>query len=181
MGSQELKFPKPVKEVDELREDFVREMRCLVSEYGDTGHAAEHFTSCRGVFVNGRCESHHVRKGSHSGTGTKPSPRRTVPLCLEAHREYHRIGHLTFCQKYGLDLEAHLVRINREFDQRHPDRKQRRREARKPSSPEMKFVRVNCPCGRQHDIPPSRITRFGKGLRYQCITTGNWEALRVCG
>ena len=111
-------IPKPVREISEDRLEFAQQLPCLVSEYAAAEAATEHIPHCQWVHLSGpekRCEAHHVRKGAHSGIGTKPTDFRTVPLCQTSHDEYHQIGHDTFCKKYGLDLEAHLERINREY------------------------------------------------------------------
>jgi len=46
---------------------------------------------------------HHV--GSHRGVALKPSDREIVSLCFNHHEEAHRIGRLSFEEKYGFELD----------------------------------------------------------------------------
>src|SRR5215468_3225407 len=45
----------------------------------------------------------HVRTGTDSGTGMKPSDRFAVPLCTACHAKQHRIGELTFWSALHID------------------------------------------------------------------------------
>ncbi|MDB5707828.1 MAG: hypothetical protein JWN66_4944 [Sphingomonas bacterium] len=48
----------------------------------------------------GKIEAAHVDAGGDKGMGTKASDRFAVPLCSHHHGEQHRIGWLTFQDKY---------------------------------------------------------------------------------
>ena len=45
----------------------------------------------------------HVRTGTDSGTGMKPSDRFAVPLCTACHAKQHRIGELSFWSALRID------------------------------------------------------------------------------
>lgn len=166
-------LPKPKRERSEARLDFVRRKGCLICVFSHILLIAGHVKAC------GQCEAHHVRKGSGSGVGTKPSDFRTVPLCATGHAEYHKIGHAAFCAKYGLDLEAHIERINAEFALTQKQKPKPREPRRK--SPGLKFITVQCPCGRVEKIPAGKLSRYGTGLRYRCLRTGSVESVRIAG
>lgn len=56
-------------------------------------------------------EVSHIRSAANAGTGIKPHDQYAVPMCGglgrdSHHAEYHRIGHISFSAKYGLDLWA---------------------------------------------------------------------------
>lgn len=61
-----------------------------------------HACSVCGSMVN--IEAAHVRLGSGTGMGTKPSDWRAVSLCHECHALQHRIGEATFWS--DRDVEA---------------------------------------------------------------------------
>ena len=42
----------------------------------------------------------------------KSSDYSCIPLTPEEHREYHQIGKKAFCEKYGLNIEALVKRLN---------------------------------------------------------------------
>jgi len=71
----------------------------------------------------------HLRSAANAGTGVKPHDAFAVSLCgadpgrgIEGHHaEYHRIGHLSFEQKYRTDLNA----IAAAFVRASPDREMR--------------------------------------------------------
>lgn len=67
---------------------WVREQPCAVRCAG-----------CRGPM-----HAHHYRIGTGGGTGLKPGPQWTVPLCTGHHDETHRHGERTFGAKYQVDL-----------------------------------------------------------------------------
>src|SRR5499433_3795418 len=48
-------------------------------------------------------EAAHVRTGTDSGGGMKPSDRYAVPLCSSCHARQHRIGELTFWSALRID------------------------------------------------------------------------------
>lgn len=143
--------PKIKTRRDSRRLEFVRKMRCLIPEacndlmLVDT-HFAESHALCRPY--GARNEAHHVYNGGSGGTGLKPDDFRTVPLCQAAHEEFHRIGKNSFEAKYGLDLEAHIERINAEYA-----RQAKPKREKKP--PERIAVTVNnCSrCGGTHKFP----------------------------
>ena len=49
-------------------------------------------------------ECAHVRHGTDGGASLKPSDRWAISLCQHHHSEQHRLGELSFADKYGLDL-----------------------------------------------------------------------------
>lgn len=55
--------------------------------------------------------AHHVRSAATAGTGMKPSDADTVPLCSTHHDEFHRIGVISFRDKYGVDLRSLAIRL----------------------------------------------------------------------
>ena len=63
-------------------------------------------------------ECAHVRRGTDGATGLKPSDRWAISLCMNHHREQHRVGEVTFELKYGLNL----VELAGTFASRSPHR-----------------------------------------------------------
>lgn len=175
-------FPKPVREINEARLEFCRQLACLVSEFGTTEAAIRHIDTCWYV-RNGRSDAAHNRYGANSGMGTKPTDFLSFPLCRPMHEEFdHGRGYDAFVVKYGLEatsIPSHIVRINREFAL--TQKPQIKRERRLPAEPLMKYLRVLCVCGLMHDLSSGQIVRYGAGLRYQCPRLGTFERLRVCG
>lgn len=55
----------------------------------------------------GPIEVHHVTSRARGG-----HDRDTVPLCRDAHREYHQLGRIRFAEKWGLDVVALAKRIS---------------------------------------------------------------------
>lgn len=174
-------IPKPLKVVqDEERLEFVRKMCCLIlsipaisGRWPDNYDAWDaHRPTCNGT----PCEAHHVRKGTQAGLSRKPPASRTVPLCASGHREYHTIGHDTFCAKYGLDLEAHLLRINREFDASHPQKAQKRTKQRSCG-----LTVKNCVgCGRTHPfLKSSKWKRGIREIRYFCGKRNSYFVMEI--
>jgi hypothetical protein len=84
------KIPKPAKRATRWRSPahtkFVR------------SHACSNCGSMAGI------DAAHVRLGSHTGMGQKPSDDRVVSLCRDCHSEQHRVGEATFWR--GRDVEA---------------------------------------------------------------------------
>src|SRR5262249_31796523 len=48
-------------------------------------------------------EAAHVRTGTDSGVGVKPSDRYAVPLCPACHAKQHRVGELSFWSALRID------------------------------------------------------------------------------
>ena len=65
------------------------------------------------VSGKGPCEACHT--GSDGGASMKASDYSCIPLIPEEHREYHWIGKPAFEQKYRLDCEGLVRRLNREW------------------------------------------------------------------
>lgn len=172
-------LPKPPKvKQDQQRLDFVRKMSCLIYSHGK---ALESGFGLLGFHLD-QCtipsEAHHVRNGAHAGTGRKPPASRTVPLCTAAHKEYHQIGHDSFCAKYGLDLEAHLLRINADFLRTHKPKIQRARK----KAPGLRSITVQCSaCQQVEKIPAGKVSKFGAALRYRCVRTNTVCSVRLAG
>jgi hypothetical protein len=59
----------------------------------------------------------HLRSAANSGTGQMSHDIFGVSLCRAHHDEQHRIGALSFCKKYKIDLWA----LAAEFARRSPD------------------------------------------------------------
>lgn len=68
--------------------DYVRSKHCLVE-------------GCRVLPIH----AHHVRLGSHAGTGERPGDDKAVGLCHLHHEEVHK-GELTFQVKYHVNLQV---------------------------------------------------------------------------
>ncbi len=93
--------PKPVRRRDEKYLAWIRKQKCCVS----------HLQSPPSDPI----EAHHVRKEGHGGMGTKPDDSRAVPLCTYLHRLYHDWGRKKFEETYGIDLEAEIIKLNKEY------------------------------------------------------------------
>lgn len=115
--------PKPRRERDEDYLKWIRAQKCAVS-FGYT---------CSDV------DAHHVRELGQGGIGTKPSDRRAIPLCREAHQNYHLWGRDVFERTYGIDIEALIARCNREYPGPTKEKKQRK-----------KILIPHCICGKRH-------------------------------
>ena len=63
-------------------------------------------------------EAHHQNAAGQSTTGSKCSDYRCVPLCVEHHAEYHRIGRTTFWGTF--DFEILIAKLNVRFALRSP-------------------------------------------------------------
>jgi len=59
---------------------------------------------CRAYYV----QAHHSETG---GMGMKGPDSSCVPVCIAHHTELHTGGHLTFQEKYGIDLKAIAERL----------------------------------------------------------------------
>lgn len=68
---------------------------------------------CQAVHV----EFAHLRSARNSGTAQKPHDAFGISLCRTHHDEQHRIGTLSFSQKYRIELWA----LAAEFARRSPD------------------------------------------------------------
>lgn len=62
-------------------------------------------------------DPHHVNPKGQGGVATKTSDRRMIPLCNKHHREYHQIGRDSFAEKYAMDYEEIIQRLNRIYDE----------------------------------------------------------------
>jgi hypothetical protein len=60
-------------------------------------------------------QAHHIRIGSNSGTGLKPSDYRAIPLCQTHHAESHQYGEATFIEKYKLNIGEIFFELLNEF------------------------------------------------------------------
>jgi hypothetical protein len=68
-----------------------------------------------------RIEFAHLRCAANSGIARKPHDAFGISLCRTHHEEQHRIGGLSFGQKYQIDLWA----LAAEFARRSPDQAMR--------------------------------------------------------
>ena len=64
--------------------------------------------ACAVPGCRGKSEAAHVRQNSGAGTGLKPADKWAVPLCGPNghHQEQHRLGHVAFDAKYGVNLRS---------------------------------------------------------------------------
>lgn len=136
---------KPKAERNEARLEFVRHLPCLLLRE----HYVRHIHECSMAYHGARVlvEAHHVYNGGSGGVGIKPDDFRTIPLCTRAHREYHEMGKASFALKYGINLEAHISRINLEFAAQHkPTPRSRKKQAKG-------YIKIqSCQaCGRSHE------------------------------
>lgn len=64
-------------------------------------------------------EACHYRLGAGAGISQKPSDYRALPLVSDKHREQHKIGEITFWEKYGKDpltlIFCHLAAYKRDI------------------------------------------------------------------
>lgn len=68
-----------------------------------------------------RIEFAHLRCAANAGVGQKPHDAFGISLCRAHHDEQHRIGAVSFSQKYQIDLWA----LAAEFARRSPDQAMR--------------------------------------------------------
>lgn len=106
--------PKPGRQRDAKYLKWIRTQPCLA----------------HGVHAAVRIEAHHIHEIGQKGMGTKAPDRRAIPLCPIAHRLYHEDLRADFESYYGLDLEAEILRLNREFDALYPRRIRRERSTK---------------------------------------------------
>jgi hypothetical protein len=85
------KHKKKKRKKDEAYLDFIRGQACVIC-----GHKAE---------------PHHEPLKKGSGVGIKGSDRETIPLNRQYHTERHAIGKLTFAEKYNIDYEFEINRL----------------------------------------------------------------------
>lgn len=156
---------------DEARKAFARKMNCLILTHG--GARLRHQWECNMLTSP---QAHHVYNGISGGIGLKPDDFRTVPLCEAAHEEFHRIGKETFEKKYGLDLEAHIQRINKEYDSLYPPQVKKERK----TSARVGLGIKNCPeCSGEHFYPLHGIEFGVKLIGYMCKTKNKWVELKT--
>jgi len=62
-----------------------------------------------------RSEAHHFRTSFNSGVGMKSSDTYCLPLCSDHHKELHRTGIKTFCEKHGIDIYRVLHKLVSEY------------------------------------------------------------------
>ncbi len=166
-------IPKKVREEqDEARLEFARNSACVVADWGKSKAADEHRSLCPCQYVHvikwqlrQRSDAHHVRKGTFAGIARKPPATRTVPLCRALHEEYHRIGYTAFCEKYDIDLEAQLRRINAEYEAVHP-KPRVKKERKRPMRVTIHVLHCSA-CGNSHEVP----WRKARGGQFRCINT----------
>lgn len=63
-------------------------------------------------------EPHHIPKDGNSGKGTKTDDIRAIPLCHIHHVEYHNNGKQSFAQKYNLNYEYIIERLNKIWEKK---------------------------------------------------------------
>lgn len=145
-------IPKPKRERDEAYLAWIRTLPCLV---------------CGGTLS---VDAHHVREKGKGGTGTKPSDRRTVPLCREAHSSYHDIGRVRFEATFRLNLEAQILRLNAYYA------KLQKPAVKKRTIQRMKValsIQRCLECGHSHEIPLQKVQK-GRTWKFRCIRTNQF-------
>jgi hypothetical protein len=152
---------KPRTVRDERRLQFVREMDCLIEYSWPSQREAflQHVAEAAHAQVISNIDAHHVYDGKSGGIGMKPSDFQTVPLCQAAHEEFHRIGKQSFEAKYGLDLEAHIKRINEEFKKKYP-KEVGKREIPRRRTPKATVKISHCSCGKSHELPIGKTSLY---------------------
>lgn len=63
--------------------------------------------------------AHHVTHNGNRGVGVKASDEWVISLCAACHSSLHRMGRVTFCEEYGLDV----AKLAKEFAEASPDPK----------------------------------------------------------
>lgn len=104
-----------------------------------------------------KSDAHHVREKGRGGVGTKPSDRRAIPLCRNAHRLYHDVGPTEFEILTGVNLELAIQRLNAEYDKLHPSTV----EKKSRSIPRLQHLLILCECKKVHRIPEKKAVLFG--------------------
>lgn len=138
-------LPKPTREKDDDYLAFVKRRPCLVHE-------------CKGVDV----DAHHVREKGKGGIGTKPSDRRTVPLCRKHHDFYHQQGRANFERDFAIILEYEIERLNKAYTRLPQPRRAR------SVQPKIRRIEVTCVClRRSHKLAPSKL----QGKTFRCPVT----------
>jgi hypothetical protein len=149
--------PRPTRIRDEKYLAWIREQPCLVTMH----------KPCDDI------EAHHIRRNGKSGVGTKPSDRRAVPLCASLHRWYHERGHSEFQRVFRVTLEAEISRLNREYEQLHPEPKVKREMKVRPV---VEHFVIRCECRRVLRIPASKAVVVFGNVVYSCSGCGNMHA-----
>ena len=85
------KHKKKKRKKDEAYLDFIRHQPCVI--------------------CGQKAEPHHSPILKTSGVGMKGSDRETIPLCRYHHIEAHKMGKLTFAEKYNIDYEFEINRL----------------------------------------------------------------------
>lgn len=149
---------RPKRERDEQYLVWIRKQPCLTSP------------RCSGLI-----EAHHVREEGNGGIGTKPPDMRAVPLCVSMHRVYHNQGRIAFERKFELDLEAEILRLQKEYQsQQHPSPRARK------VSVKVKEVRVSCDCHlKLHPVTPKKFYIKDDVLHFWCIGAKTWKEARI--
>jgi len=62
-------------------------------------------------------DPHHIPEKGFAAIGLKTSDLRAIPLCHIHHREYHQTGRESFKQKYRLDYEFIINRLNKIWEE----------------------------------------------------------------
>jgi len=70
------------------------------------------------LFCGGVSEPHHVPPESEASVGLKTDDTRALPFCYRHHQEYHNRGRHTFEQKYQINYEYLIERLNKIWRER---------------------------------------------------------------
>lgn len=83
--------------VDKNYLNFIRSLPCLI---------------CLSEGRTSSSEPHHIPEKGNGGVGIKTDDNRAINLCHEHHLEFHQHGRNTFAEKYGIDYEKTILRLN---------------------------------------------------------------------
>ena len=112
--------------------------------------------------------AHHVPEHGHASVGQKVSDRRTVPLCRIGHSTYHQIGRVYFEDRYMVNLEREIERLNREYDALFPERKVSKPRKERQRTPQIKSVLIQCSCSQSHTVPAGKLVQQKNEYRFYC-------------
>lgn len=89
------KFAKPQRIENKAYKDWIVSLPCLVTRRP------------------GPSDPHHVPQRGHGAKSQKADDMRCIPLCHEKHVELHQVGRDTFSERYSLDYEPVIERLNK--------------------------------------------------------------------
>src|ERR1041385_153267 len=94
-------LPKPKRITNRAYLKWIKEQPCLTCKCSNNPYSL--------------IDAHHVLPKMGGKVGSKTDDTRAVPLCRDAHRDYHDNGREEFEKNYEIDLEAEIARLNAEY------------------------------------------------------------------